>query len=78
MAQAEAMQQLILTRTQAEILEIVTKKGHASIDEFRDRVDDLRVLFAGGYLLLKVETTEWGISFELVPRKEYSPLRQHL
>jgi hypothetical protein len=56
----------------------VTKKGQASIDEFRDRVDDLRVLFAGGYLLLKVETGEWGISFELVPNNQYASLRQHL
>jgi hypothetical protein len=70
LSQTGTVQQPVLTRTQTEILEIVSKVGQVLIEEFRDRVDDLRILLARGYLRLRVETNEWGISFELVPNQD--------
>ena len=63
------MQILTLTETQAEIVDLVSKKGEVSIDDFRDRIDDVRILLVTGHLRLKVEVNEWGISFDLVSRK---------
>ena len=60
-----------------EIVDLINKTGQMSIDDFRDRIDDLRILLERGYLRLKVEMNEWGISFELVPNQEH-PIRQHL
>ena len=67
-----------LTQTQREILNFVRTKGQASIDEFWDRIDDLRMLIARGYLRLSVEVYEWGVSFEVFPNAEIALIPAHL
>jgi hypothetical protein len=67
-----------LTPAQSEILNFVSTKGQASIDEFRDRIDDLRMLIARGYLRLSVEVYEWGVSFEVFPNTEYALIPAHI
>ena len=67
-----------LTQAQSEILNFVRTKGHASIDDFRDRIDDLRMLITRGYLRLSVEVYEWGVSFEIFPNTENALIPAHL
>ena len=69
---------MTLTKAQTEIVGLINKTGQMSIDDFRDRIDDLRILLERGYLQLKVEMNEWGISFELVSNQELATIRQHL
>ena len=61
-----------------EIVDLINKTDQISIDDFRDQIDDLRILLERGYLRLKVEMNEWGISFELVSNQELATIRQHL
>ncbi len=56
----------------------VHTRGRVSIEEFRELVDDVRVLIEGGYLRLRVEAYEWGINFELIPTQEIATIGQHL
>jgi hypothetical protein len=58
--------QSVLTKGQREILELVNQAGEVSIDEFRESIDDLRILLERGHLRLKVEVSEWGMSFDLI------------
>jgi hypothetical protein len=67
-----------LTKTQKDILGSVSDRGRVSIEDFRELVDDVRVLIEGGFLRLKIEAYEWGINFELVPNQEFATIRQHL
>ena len=56
-----------LTQGQEEALRVVTLKGHLSIGEAADMMQDVQVLLSEGYLRLATVVYPWGLDFELEP-----------
>jgi len=55
-----------LTKSQEELLQIVTDARSVPVSEFADRFEDMRELIAKGCVKLRVVNYPWGLDFELI------------
>lgn len=55
-----------LTQTQESLLEEILTRSPVSIDQFSDRMDEVRVLVELGRVQVKAVQYPWGVDFELV------------
>ncbi len=56
-----------LTLAQEEILRAVALKEHLSVSETADRMQDVQILLAEGFLRLVMVAYPWGVDFEFEP-----------
>ncbi len=52
-----------LSSDKEDLVRFVREIGSVDIDEFSNRIDDLRELISTGFLQLKVVTYVWGVEF---------------